>query len=662
VETTYALLSGIAICIAAFILIPGKHTFSLVFVLQLLLALASSVLAIGTFTTGNTAILYLPLFSSHELILVCDPLSAFFILVINLTLLIGSLYARGYFRAYLCLKTPVEMGWTYINLLILHISLLLVTLFRDGMSFLVAWELMSITSFFLILFESEKMESREAGIKFLIQMHIALVFILAGFLTSAVHTGSGLGFESLRAYFDNYPSIPLFLLFFVGFGIKAGFIPLHSWLPYAHPAAPSPVSGILSAVIIKMGIYGIVRVLTYIHNDLYAIGLIILVISAFSGILGVLMAIVQHDYKKLLAYHSIENIGIIGIGLGLGTMGLALNNPILATLGFAGGLLHVLNHSLFKSLLFYAAGNLYLKTHTRDIGKLGGLIRKMPYTAVAFLIGAVAISGLPPFNGFISEFLIYAGLFKSLSSNSLLDSFILLGALVSLVVIGGLAVYCFTKVFSVMFLGNERSPSTENASEVSRAMLIPMYVNVGIIVLIGVAPVILIHPMKTLIAVLVPDTSALDKLGGVFQYFSLSYFLLFAFIGILWFVKQRLARKSSQVEGETWGCGYTGANPAVHQYTATSYADYIMDKAGIVLGTKKHYTPIDKNIPFPEEVKFHTETADVFEEQLVSRPSRWLLKYAERFAVFQNGNIQDYLLYGLAFIILIGLLTVFNLI
>ena len=206
-----------------------------------------------------------------------------------------------------------------------------------------------------------------------------------------------------------------------------------------------------------MGIYGILRVLMSVQNDLLLIGIIILVISLISGVLGVMMAIVQHDLKRLLAYHSIENIGIIGIGIGLGVIGLATNNTALSLLGFSGGLLHVLNHSLFKSLLFFNAGSVYHATHTRNIEHLGGLMKKMPYTAILFLIGSLAICGLPPFNGFISEYLIYIGMFKSLSVANLYQSILVLGTIVGLSLIGGLAIFCFTKAFGIVFLGEPRS-------------------------------------------------------------------------------------------------------------------------------------------------------------------------------------------------------------
>jgi len=343
---------------------------------------------------------------------VIDRLSAFFVLVVNFTALTGLLYARGYLKPYLALKNPLRFSIHYLAYLWLYFSMIMVVMLRDGLSFLIVWEIMALSSFLLVIFDAEERSIMKTGISYLIQMHFGLIFIMIAFLLVNKATGS-MSFDALGSYFASHSNILLFILFFIGFAIKAGFIPLHTWLPQAHPAAPSHVSGVMSGVMIKMGIYGIMRVLMSVQYDLFVIGIIILAISLISGILGVMMAIVQHDLKKLLAYHSIENIGIIGIGIGLGVIGMANENTALSLLGFSGALLHVLNHSLFKSLLFYNAGSVYLSTHTRNIEHLGGLMKKMPWTASYFLIGSLSICGLPPFNGFISEYLIYLGMFKS---------------------------------------------------------------------------------------------------------------------------------------------------------------------------------------------------------------------------------------------------------
>jgi len=646
----------------AIFLVPKQLQYYLMLSLQLGMIAISGYLALKVFATHQTTEYKLFELFGNEVVMVIDSLSAFFIIVINLTVLTGALYAKGYLAPYKASKTKTEMSWHFFHFFLLHFSMLLVATLREGLSFLFFWELMSVAAFFLILFESEKPEIRAAGLKFLIQMHIAFVFIIIAFLISSLSTGEQIGFESLSTYFASQKAFPLFVLFFIGFGIKAGFIPLHTWLPHAHPSAPTHISGVMSGVIIKMGIYGIARVLTYVHTDLLAIGTLILMVSVVSGIMGVVIAIVQHDFKRLLAYHSIENIGIIGIGLGLGVIGLAIENSVLATLGFAGGLLHVLNHSLFKSLLFYTSGSVYQQTHTRNIEYLGGLMKKMPATAMFFLIGAVAICGLPPFNGFVSEFFIYSALFKSLYGNSLLFSLLLLGAIVALVIIGGLAVFCFTKIFSIVFLGNPRSTKTQHSTEVSNDMLLPKYIAAFFIIAIGMFPFLLIEPLSLVAGIYVANTSALQNMSGTLSGISISLTVLVVMVAALWFIKLKVTAHKPKAIEPTWGCGYTGANAALHQYTATSYTGYIQKKAKLIVGVKKNFTPLEKDDIFPSPAKFETHSSDVLEDNFVSKPIDKLFWFLDRIAVFQTGNIQHYLLYAIVFVIIISLLSLFNII
>ncbi len=643
-------------------IVPKKMQYFLMLISQIILMLFSGYFAFLAFNGNQTIQIKLFSILGNDVNIIADSLSAFFIFVINLTVFTGSLYAYGYLKPYRDVKTKTEMAWHYFNFLLLHISMLMVVVLREGISFLFFWELMSVSTFFLILFDSESQENKKAGIKFLIQMHIAFFILIATFLIISLKTNQSIGFDSLTAYFNTFPVFPLFLMFFIGFGIKAGFIPLHTWLPHAHPAAPSHISGVMSGVMIKMGIYGILRVITYIHTNLLSIGVLILIISIYSGIIGVIIAIVQHDFKKLLAYHSIENIGIIGIGIGFGVIGIAVNNPILACLGFAGGLLHILNHSLFKSLLFYSAGSVYQQTHTRNIEQLGGLGKKMPATALFFLIGAAAISGLPPFNGFISEFLIYGGLFKSLSNNNFIFTFTLLSGIIALVIIGGLAVFCFTKVFSIIFLGNARSKDTEKASEVKKIMLLPKLIITLVIVFIGFFPFLILKPLSILTGTFIENTSFLFNIEGIMTNISITVGILVVLIAILWFIKKQFYKKQSKTIETTWGCGYTGANPAVHQYTATSYANYIVRKAKYIVGVKKHFKPIEKDDIFPEKTEFETHSSDVFEEKTILKPVNKILNFLEKIAVFQTGNIQHYLLYALFFIFLISILTILKII
>jgi hydrogenase-4 component B len=393
-----------------------------------------------------------------EVLIKIDALSAWFILTINFTVITSALYGLQYMKHYASQKNSITLHC--IAFIILHAALTGLCAVQNAMVFLVSWEMMALSAFILVIFEHQKSKTIKAGINYLIQSHISIIFLMLGFIYVAFKTGS-YSFSAITVFSSGQPMLAgtlLFLLFFVAFAIKAGFVPFHTWLPYAHPVAPSHVSGLLSGVVIKIGIYGILRMILLIKADFTAIGYTILFISLFSGVYGVMLAIIQHNLKRLLAYHSIENIGIIGIGIGVGCIGLGIGNPGMTMLGFSGALLHTLNHSLFKSALFFAAGNVYLASRTMNIERLGGIIKRMPLTAIMFLIPAVAICGLPPLNGFVSEFLIYGGIFNWLSNAGLVAMIIIGFSLLSLVFIGGLALLCFTKAFSIVFLGNSRKP------------------------------------------------------------------------------------------------------------------------------------------------------------------------------------------------------------
>ncbi len=646
----------------ALFLLPKQYQYYFGLALHLAIIAVSSIWIFNVFAFSSTLTLPFIPFLGNTLSIKIDQLSAFFILIINFTVLTGIIYAKGYLQPYFQKKSKAEMAWHFFNFLWLHISMLLVVVIRDAIAFLMIWEVMSLSSFFLVIFETEKKETIKIGINYLIQMHVGVVFLMVAFIIAWVQTNAEFSFDGLSVYFASHNPFWLFILFFVGFGIKAGFIPLHSWLPHAHPAAPSHVSGVMSGVMIKMGIYGILRVLLYIPHDLFNIGLFILIISLITGLMGISLAIVQKDSKKILAYSSIENIGIIGIGIGLGVIGIAENIPVLSVLGFGGGILHILNHSLFKSLLFYSVGSVYKQTHTRNIEQLGGLIKKMPKTAIFFLLGALAISGLPPFNGFISEFLIYSGIFKSLHSASLYIDIVLLFSFSGLAIIGGLAVFCFTKVFSIIFLGTARSSKVENAAEVNTSMLIPDFLIGFLILSIGFIPVIFMPLLSQVVVLFSVETTAFQQIIPTLNSISLSSGIFIIIIGLLWLLRAWQQKQQSVKQNVTWGCGYSGANPGLHQYTATSYADNFVQLSSKIVNVKNSFKNFDETEIFPQKRRFKTHSSDVFEDNLITIPGNKILVWLERIAVFQTGKIQHYLLYALVFLALIFLLNLFNLI
>ncbi|MCU0455770.1 MAG: NADH-quinone oxidoreductase subunit E [Bacteroidales bacterium] len=657
------LFFGILLLSLLVFLIPKPYKYVFTLVLLSTAVILTSAWAVDAYTSeaGLFSAKLPPL--SKGIAISADRLSAFFIVVVNITVLTGFLFSRGYLKPWYDRKSAIQFSIHYLSYLWLYFSMIMVVMIRDGVSFLIMWEIMALTSFLLVIFDAEDRNIMKTGISYLIQMHAGMFFILAAFLIVYKATGE-MSFDALGRYFREHGNISLFLLFFAGFGIKAGFIPLHTWLPEAHPAAPSHVSGVMSGVMIKMGIYGIIRVLLNLQDDLMAAGIFILAISLLSGLLGVMMAIVQHDLKRLLAYHSIENIGIIGIGLGVGTIGLASGNGTLYLLGFSGAILHVLNHSLFKSLLFFSAGSVYTVTHTRNMEHLGGLSAKMPWTTSFFLVGSLAICGLPPFNGFISEFLIYIGLFKGLASADLHQSIILISSIVGLSLIGGLAVFCFTKAFGISFLGIPRTSSAGNASEVSRGMILPQLIPVALIILIGMVSVLFIRPVMSILsssAVQMPVPEQVSPLLRDLTMISITGGIFVLLIAVLLVYRHLHLERRKVTVGPTWGCGYT-AGTHRQQYTATSFAYNYNHLAKPVIQTSKHMDDIPEEELFPGKRSFHTKSDDPFKKYLVDIPVEWLSSALKKLAVMQTGKIQHYILYAFVFILVIMILTFFNII
>ena len=611
------------------------------------------------FTGGvlGTTINMLPIFGEVDFII--DSLSAFFILVISIMSFIGSIYAVGYIKPYLHKGMNISSHCLFLMLLIL--SMIMVVTVQNALFFLVVWEIMSLSSFFLVIFESGKSNLKEshivknAGIKYMIYMHISVIFIISAFALMNINTGS-FSFNDFAQFLRENQKLSeiVFLLAFAGFGIKAGFVPFHNWLPDAHPAAPSHISGIMSGVMIKTGIYGILRMLYMTDLSSKLIAYTVLTVSVISALWGVLYAISQHDIKRLLAYHSIENIGIIGIGIGIGLLGIVYQNPYMAAFGFAGAILHILNHSVFKELLFFAAGSVYKKTHTRDVELLGGLIKNMPYTALFFIIGSVAICGLPPFNGFISEFLIYAGMVMGFQVKSSVVFVSVIVALASLALIGTMAILCFTKVSGVMFLGNPRSEyALKPNSDTEKVMLIPMGILAIITLIIGLFPQNALLFILAPVAMFVPVTQMLTSLAEITTVISLLFFV-FLVIVIAVCVARIILNNRKRVH-TTWGCGYNKPNNRM-QYTASSYADLFISTLKPMFKRVEHIKK-PKEL-FPKEAYYDVEIEDIEEAYIVKPLIKLDEKILTKFERIQNGNMQQYILFGLVFLLLaiIGLI------
>jgi hydrogenase-4 component B len=594
----------------------------------------------GTFIFGDVPIMV-------------DSLSGWFIITINFTFITGAIYGFSYMKRYSDRRSSITIHC--IAFILAQFALIGICSVQNGFIFLLLWELTAISLFLLVIFEHEKPETIKAGLNYIVQSHISIVFVMLGFIYVAFKTGS-FSFDAIRDFSSQQSTIAgtaLFLFFFIGFAIKSGFVPFHTWLPYAHPAAPSHVSGIMSGVVIKIGIYGILRMLLLIKTDYSTIGYIILFISVITGVYGVMLATIQHDLKKLLAYHSIENIGIIGIGIGIGCIGLGATNKWMAILGFSGALLHTLNHSLFKSLLFYSAGNVYQFAHTMNIEHLGGLIKKMPRTAIFFLTGAVAICGLPPLNGFISEFLILGGLYNWLYSANLISLIAIVFAIGGLVFLGGLAIFCFTKAFSIVFLGNSRQINIEDIKEAGKWQLLPMFLTVIFMVSIGLFPNFYLEVLQRPVYLFshhIVFNLNLIKVGAIDSLQTINW-LFFGFLALViavYLVRKYFNRNKITVTGPTWGCGY-GASSSKVQYTGSSFVRSYSKLAKPVLDIEKKDEEIAEIFPAKQH-HYETDPYDKIERILIDKPLSLIFKVPDLFLFLQNGHLQRYILYGIIFI------------
>ena len=647
--------------VAAIYFVPGNIKSTLARFAVLTNAMLTSWIAVSvligqvisfTFSGGNIF---------GDVLIRVDQLSAWFILIINFTTITGVFYGSGYLKAYV--NTSGKLAAHWILYVLFQMSMVWVCMVQHGLLFLIVWEIMSLSSMMLVIFDYNKPGTIKAGINYLVQMHISVIFLTMGFIWVYFETGS-FSFDAFTTYFGSNSNSWLFLLFFVGFGLKAGFIPLHSWLPLAHPAAPSHISGVMSGVIVKLGIYGIFRVVTYLQSDYLLLGGIVVVVSVLSGLYGILNAAMQRDFKKMLAYCTIENIGIIGVGIGVGLIGLGNQAPMLYYLGFGGALLHVLNHSLFKSLLFFSAGSVFQQTHTRDIEKLGGLIKSMPQTAVFFLIGAIAIGGLPPFNGFVSEFLIYSGLIEGIKLQNMSEIILMVLTIAGMSVIGGLSIMTFTKTFGVTFLGTPRQTLKHPPQEVSLLMRLPQYVIVAAMLSVAVFPQFYLLVINRILAGLTVSVAVAQPVAyadyiSIMQSISIYSLLLIAIILFFWGVRYLALKGKSQVIGTTWGCGYTAATSKM-QYTGKSFTKSLGKIFSFIVIERKQFEELATHEVFPKTKRYTSHYHDFFDFRVIRFVINRLIYSANYFRFIQNGRIQSYVLYGIVFILTIFLLTVFN--
>lgn len=626
-------------------------------------ALWASATAVGVLAGGHTVRLWATdvfLFGSDAGSM--DPLSALFALIVSVGAVAAVLYSRGYLAHYLGRKSPAHISLHYTALATMFYAMLGVVTSEGGFSFLFFWELMTVASFLLILFDAERREVRRAALAYVIMMHVGFALLLIGFVRLDSVCGSA-DFALLGEYFRTQPALPLFVVFLAGFGMKAGMFPMHVWLPEAHPAAPSHVSALMSGVMIKTGVYGILRVTAQIADlpTLRTAGLILLVAGIVTGLWGVILAAAQNDVKRLLAYSSIENIGIVLIGLGIAALGKSSGNQLAAICGLSGALLHTLNHSLFKSLLFFGAGNILSQTHTTSLDALGGLGRHMPVTGLLFLAGTTAICALPPLNGFVSELLIYLGMLDGIASGS--DVLASAAGLAALALIGGVVILAFTKLYGTVFLGAPRTHEVAEASEVDNFRIAAMALPLAGILFIGLFPQTAVSAVTRAAGFFIhPPADAADYLlSPTLAAVSRTAWLLILVVGLLAWLRSRALRTRKVTDGATWGCGFTSPNVRM-QYSGESYSEGLQSIATSLTQNSGEGGAVGKGEIFPAAHNFDIRHKDRFDKLFAAWWVELLRVINKRAMRLRTGKINHYVLFALAFLVLIFLLSIFNLI
>ncbi len=587
-----------------------------------------------------------------------DPLSAFFLIPLFLVGALGALYATSY-RDVARNRRSGRRQLLFWGLLVAGMALLLLA--ADAPVFILGWEGMALSAFFLITLDDDREESRRAGFVYLAATHAGTLLLFALFALWRHLTGSFVLAAPAPGLLGPESRNLLFLIALVAFGLKAGIMPFHFWLPGAHANAPSHVSGMLSGVVLKMGVYGIMRFAFLLGPPPPLWGGLLLVFGAVSSVLGVAFAIAQHDIKRLLAYHSVENIGIIVMGFGLALAGISGGMGFVAVLGLGAALLHVWNHAIFKTLLFFGAGSVIERTGTRMLDRLGGLARLMPWTAAFFLVGAVAISGIPPFNGFMSEFILYFGAFAGARYGGAPGAAALL-VVPALAATGALALACFVKVYGVAFLGQPRSIVRPALRESPPAMIVPMAVLALLCLAIGLEPGIFASALDAVISSLPLGTDVgrsgilslapLSTIGHVGAVLVLVV-AVFALIAII-----VAARRRAKAMAGTWDCGYA-APDARMQYGASSFGRPIGSLFGWILRPTVHAPRVEGAFPGASSMESHVDEVSL--DRLVLPLVRVFERRATWARRFQQGLTQRYLLYILVTVlVLLGTLFPFG--
>src|ERR1039458_232458 len=599
-----------------------------------------------------------------------DALAGFFNLALAIPVATVAIYSFGYLKEFEGKRNISLFGFLF-HLLLLSLTITFTA--ANAFLFLIAWEVMALAAYGLVTFYHEDRETRRTGLLYVIMAHIDAGCLLLGFAL-LIHASGSAEFSSFRpiaAQLSGGQQTAAFVLFFLGFSIKAGVIPFHIWLPAAHPVAPSNVSALLSGIVIKTGIYGMTRIfLDSLGGVPSWAGLLVLIVGVVSAVLGVLYALMEHDLKRLLAYHSIENIGIILMGFGAALVFRALGHANLAAVALVAGLYHTFNHATFKGLLFLGAGSVLHGTGTRNMEHMGGLIRRMPVTAMFFLVGSVAISGLPPLNGFVSEWLTYQALLAGFGSTESLTRMIfpIAGALLALT--AALAAACFVKAFGISFLALPRSEAAAAAKEASVSMQIGMGILAAGCVALGLGAtwfVRLFDPItsqalglrvsSSLVAANGLAMAAGTGRGGTVSTAGIAVLGL-ALGGIVAILVMLRSRGARRVSGPTWDCGLPGLT-ADNQYTATAFSKPLrMIFSALYRPRREIQAEYEVSPYYPTAIRFESDIEPTFEKRFYDPLQRSILELARRMRGIQAGSIHAYLTYIFVTLILLLLFGV----
>ncbi|MBZ5661694.1 MAG: hydrogenase 4 subunit B [Acidobacteriia bacterium] len=599
-----------------------------------------------------------------------DALAGFFNLTLAILAGAVSLYSFSYLREF---EGKRNIGFFGFLFLLLLLSLIVVFTAANAFLFLMGWEVMALVAYGLVTFYHEDRETRRAGLLYIVMAHIDAGCLLLGFALLMQVSGSAdfASFRTAAAQLSSGQQATAFVFFFLGFGIKAGIIPFHIWLPAAHPVAPSNISALLSGIVLKAGIYGMARIFLGGLGVLPSwAGLLVLIVGVASAVLGVLYALMEHDIKRLLAYHSIENIGIILIGLGATLVFRAAGHPQLAAVALIAAIFHTLNHAIFKCLLFLGAGSVLHSTGTRNMEEMGGLIRPMPVTAFCFLIGAVAISGLPPLNGFVSEWLTYQSLLAGYGATGGLTRilFPLAGSMLALT--GALAAACFVKAFAITFLALPRGAESRQVHEAPRSMLVGMgWLTVACLAL-GLGATWFLPVFDTLTEQLLGQRVGTNLIsghglvlsagmphGGTVSTAVIGFGLVILLIPSVLLVSNG-ARRFAWKRGPTWDCGLPGLSEE-NEYTATAFSKPLrMIFSALYQPRREIQAVFDVSPYFPKEIRFESEIEPTFEKRLYIPLRDLLLRFAIRMRPIQAGSIHAYLAYIFVTLILLLLFGV----